>query len=208
VGSVVTLATLDIDMTDVRTGDSFDKNDFIAVVGGLTGRKVKRVWMRFPLTKEEASMALGAFRKFSTVQLAQEIRKDAVKAETDPKVDPKVDPKAPMKGHVLNATDKARWFELAGNADATQFSTRVTLQDVKALRGRFPQAYRLLVYEFDDGKGPPEAILVTERPKGSRVAVILQKIEAWGPGLDEIIKTDDKPGDTPGGKEKTGTPRP
>jgi len=160
-GPVVTMALVDLDSAEIKIGDTWDKNDYIPAVAGLAKRKVKRAWVRFPLTETEANAALATFKKFTTRELSQVIRKEAVMANG--------------KLRTVSPSSKALWYELASSEDASRFLCRIPIKDVKGLHRKYQRLYRLLVYEFDDGK-LPEAILVSDRPGCCKSAVVMQEI--------------------------------
>jgi len=160
-GPVVTMALVDLDSAVVPVGDTWDKNDYIPTVAGLPKRKVKRAWVRFPLTETEAAAALAAFKKLTTRELSMVIRKEAILADA--------------KVRSCSPGSKAMWYELAANENASRFLCRIPINDVKGLHRKYHRLYRLLVYEFDDGK-LPEAILVSDNPGCCKSAVVMQEI--------------------------------
>jgi len=160
-GPVVTMALVDLDSGDVPMGDTWDKNDYIPVVSALSKRKVKRAWVRFPLTQTEANDSLASYRKLTTKQISQVIRKDAVSIDA--------------KNRSVAPDSKPQWFELASSEGGSRFLCRIPIKDVKGLYKKYNRLYRLLVYEFDDGSAP-EAILVTDKPGCCKAPVVMQEV--------------------------------
>jgi hypothetical protein len=160
-GPVVTMAMVDLDSAEIPLGDTWDKNDYIPAVSALAKRKAKRAWVRFPLTESEAANALAAFRKLTTRQLSQIIRKEAVMADANHRT--------------VSPTSKPAWFEMPTSEAGSRFQCRIPIKDVKGLHKKYHKLYRLLVYEFDDGTAP-EAILVSDHSGCCKSAVVMQEV--------------------------------
>lgn len=139
-------------------------------------RSPKRVWVYFPLDEAGLKAARDSYRKFGSVELPAEVRKDRVPAGEAATIDPQT---------------AAKWYELPAEptpagTDPARFTRKVKLDDVAGLAEKYPQLWMLVVWEFDTGT--PEAIQV-KHPKDDRVYVL----ERERPGWQKIVQKASKP---------------
>jgi hypothetical protein len=143
-------------------GPLLEGNVYLPQVAGIEGRSPRRVWMLFPLTRDEAASALKEYRQHGSGELAEAIRKGG-KMISDEQADVAVD-----------AASGPRWFELVDRGDGKAFSRKIPLKDFRKLQEKYPSVWRLLVWEFD--KGTPQAIAV-QHPTDGRVYVIEEEVK-------------------------------
>lgn len=142
------------------------ENNLTVTVETIGRRNPRRVWVYFPLDEKGMQEARDAFRKFDSVELPAEVRKNSVAMGDKPTVGPKDDPK---------------WYELPPEAtapgmDPKRFVRKVKIDDAPGFAERYPQLWMLVVWEFDTGK--PEAIQV-KHPKDDRVYVLERERPGW-----------------------------
>lgn len=161
--------------------DVIDKNIYLARAGGVPGQRVDRVWMLFPLTEEGCQTELERYRKLGIKNLLLAIDK-AAPSRHDPIVE---------DGLVkLSASQPARWYELtrAGQDRGGRYQRQIQLgensEDYRGLQSKYPRAWRLLVWEFDDGSvREPQGVKASG---GGRVYVLEQEIQAWPTALRKL----------------------
>jgi hypothetical protein len=152
-------------------GDLISGNNLTVNVQPARGRATARVWMLFPLTEEQAKAKATELSKIESAKtLSQEIRKNAVFATTEQTVGPET---------------PAKWLELESQQAGKSFRRVIPLKDFKELLAKYPNAWRLLVWEFDDGT--PSAIEVTHPQTGKRTYTVDKEIKEWPTALKERI---------------------
>ncbi|WP_232055938.1 hypothetical protein [Tuwongella immobilis] len=146
-------------------------NELIVQVPAPNGRSPRRVWMMFPLTKEQMAKERDNFRKFTSTELPDEIRKNAILA-TQPAT--------------IAHNTPASWIEIPReSANSRSFLRRLPLEDPSKLGESFPTLGRLLVYEFDNGT--PEAIEM-QHPTYDRTYVLDEEMKTWASALQRSGK--------------------
>lgn len=157
VGESATLALGEAGVTDDSAGDTFEDNKISMTIASLSKTDCARAWVLFPLTKEQAERETKRLNQMSLGQIPDEIRKATpVMAGSDA---------------VIKPGESARWFEWpkVGAAAATGPSpqnsfqrdiylvdvdgTRATAADYQQLLKDIPDAYRVVVYEFENATG-------------------------------------------------------
>jgi hypothetical protein len=157
-------------------GDLISGNNLTVNVQPARGRTTARVWMLFPLTEEEAKKKADELRKIESAKaLSQEIRKNAVFASVEQTVGPDA---------------SAKWLELESQQGGRSFRRVIPLRNFKELLAKYPTAWRLLVWEFDDGT--PSAIEVTHPQSGKRTYAVDKEIKEWPSALKERINSEPK----------------
>lgn len=167
---------------DVRARPSVvDKDNNIDIrIESLEDRAPARVWIYFPLDEKSMIEARDTLRKKSGVDLSAEIRKNAVPA---------------TQASLVNSKDGPKWYELPPRPTPegilpSEFERKIKLDDLGGLVDKYPKAYKLVVWEFDDKVNPPQAILVTTKVGNKQVRYPLQEQEmpGWVAELQEAIK--------------------
>jgi len=149
------------------------QNELILTMDTLRNTDPKRVWVYFPLRKEkdkdEVAAKLAEYRKYSAEQLVTEIRKTSVKLNEAGSIGP---------------DDPPRWFELPPRLDSgppdgpyEEYQRTIRLADIPKLAEKYPSAWFLVVWEFDDGT-TQEAIRTADE-KGNPVYVLEQELPDW-----------------------------
>lgn len=166
----------------------------------LEKRHVVRVWIRFPLTKKGAEEELETYRKMDETTLVRKIRED--KPERG---------RAPL---TIGASTKPRWIELPDASGSTTdgkprleyFSRDIVLRNFDDLRRDYPDAHRLVVYEFEPEGGQPdqgvEAIEVPDPVTKKGVYVLAQPVAGWKERLDRLQEQAKVLKGKPPGKDK------
>lgn len=154
-------------------------NVYLPQVPGVEERNPKRVWIYFPLTKEEAIKARDEYRKKGTVSLPKAIR-DSGKTVT-----------ADNKDMVVDAKSVPRWFELLDRGDGRGFTRQIPLADFRQLQVKYPQVWRLVVWEFDSGD-TPQAIRVQHPADKELVYVLEEEIKGLPSQIAERGKKENK----------------
>jgi len=155
-----------------RSGTAIDDNDLVTQVLGLRGRKVRRIWMLFPLGEDNCRQKRDEYNKLDSDQLSQEIRKNQYPPGAKVEVGPSSAP---------------RWIELGDLGNGEVFGRRIPLKELSNLKQKYPRVYRLLVWEFDDGRTAPGAIAV-QNPDGRRVWLIDEEVREWATALEKSLK--------------------
>jgi len=153
----------------------------------LPNRNVVRVWILFPLTKAEAEKRLADYRKITdSEKLVRKIRDEMPVRGSDPVT--------------VGASTKAKWIELPdasgkkpdGTPKLDYFSRDLPLQNFRDLQKMYPDAYRLVVYEFEPDGGPPdvgvEAIEVLDPVTKRGVYVFSQAVAGWSARLQRLTE--------------------
>lgn len=136
-----------------------DQNIYYPRVSQVRGANARRAWILFPLTAAEATAQRDNYRKMDFLELPKEIRKNSETITIG-------------KIAELNADSKPKWFELTTALDRQNFSRGIKLNDLPKMQERFPAWHRLVVYEFDDGSNPAQAIRVRDERSGQGTYVI------------------------------------
>lgn len=169
--------------------DVIDENIYLARAGGVPGQRVDRVWMLFPLTEEDCQTELERYRKLGIKNLLPSIDKASPSRH---------DPSAEGGLARLSASQPARWYELirAGQDRSGRYNRQIQLgenvEDYRELQAKYPRAWRLLVWEFDDGSvREPQGVKANG---GGRVYVLEQEIQAWPTALRKLTGVAARPG--------------
>jgi hypothetical protein len=153
------------------------EHNITITVETIPSRNPRRAWVYFPLEEKAAKEAAATFRKFDSVQITDEIRKNAVRF---------VDRKQVA---VVGSKDEARWIELPAefpNPDPKRFTRKVKIDDLPEFVDRYPHLWMLVVWEFDNGK--PEAIQVKHPVSGDRVSVLELERSGWQKATQKVPK--------------------
>ena len=138
---------------DVTEGIEFEGNKLYVTVPKLNRGKPKRAYMLFPLNKQQFDSELASLRGMGEDELPAHIRKNVVGADRE---------------GVITADTPPTWFELplvpanGGRLKEGTFGRVLSLttadtaraskpEEYKKLLDKIPQAYQIVVYEFDDG---------------------------------------------------------
>lgn len=160
---------------------AYGKNRYIPEVATLADRTVKRVWMLFPVPDSKLPAELARYRDLKGADLSKAIRaaKPSLAGdESDLEVTPQSEP---------------RWIELVDTRGAgSNFSREITIKEAEKVLGQFPKAWQLLVWEFDNGSTPAEAIRLQDN-QGQRTYLKEQPVEDWSKGLKRLIEEQKQP---------------
>lgn len=152
-------------------GDQVSGNSLVVNVPAARNRATARVWMLFPLTESEMKAKLKELRDIKDDEkLAKLIRESSVKASTDHTVGPDTPP---------------RWLELPDHGLGRSFRRVIPLRDFKGLLDKYPSVWRILVWEYDDGK--PAAIQVEHPVLRTPVLAVEKDIKEWPTALRERL---------------------
>ncbi len=158
---------------------AFGRNKYTPEVSALDDRNVKRVWMLFPLNKDSLAEEVKKYRDLEGKELAEAIRKaNPSRAALEPDIE-------------VGPTSKPRWIELVETGAGGVFSRPITLKDVHKLPDQFPKAWQILVWEFDNGTLPPQAIRLQD-DRGQRAYLKEQEVEQWSQGIKHVIDEQNK----------------
>jgi hypothetical protein len=149
-------------------GSIFDENRWVPVVQGIENTDSHRVWMLFPLKRDEVDKKLEEYRKLSPKELSDKIREEKPRWAKD-EVQIAIDDK-----NLVPA-----WVELP-RVGEKRFSREFRIKDVRALQKALPEAYRLIVYEFGT---PEDSSAQAVQDGGARVFVIGEAIKEWPEGI-------------------------
>jgi len=152
-----------------------DKNVYYPRVSQVRGANTRRVWILFPLTAAEAESEREKFRKFDFLELPKEIKKNS-EVITIGKI------------AELKADSRAKWFELTTAIDRQNFSRGIQLIDLPKMQDRFSSWHRLVVYEFDDGANPPQAIRVRDEKTGQGTYVLDEDLRDLPSAISQRLK--------------------
>jgi hypothetical protein len=138
---------------DVTDGDLVTFDSINLSVENLKNSKVRRVWAYYPLDEEGMKTAIAKFRdpKLNRESLCEEIRKSAVPLGT---------------AASIKADDPPKWYELALPPDkpAARFGRTIAVDNLFDLAAKYRTVGKLIVWEFQDADGKPQAI-PTQHPK-------------------------------------------
>jgi len=152
------------------------ENNITITIPALNKRETARVWVQFPLTSEEMAKSRDELRKLTGPELSAHIRKsEPIRAN--------------LKA-VVKHGDGSKWYELpaiptAAGTPTPGFRRKLQLSDLDALAEKYPQAWRLVIWEFDDGKDQ-EAILLDL--KDGRHPLQEQEMPGWKKSLEDALK--------------------
>jgi len=153
-----------INAQGATTGEGIIGLNLSVSVGGVRDQKVSRVWMLFPLSKEQCDNQVKQFKDLSRpiATVPQKIREKAVRPEE--------------KGTAVALFTEPRWFELSPTGAGFEGQIRLVdkSSDYKKLREQFPQVWRILVWEGGD-EGAPRAVVLEENQ-----LLKAEEIEGWG----------------------------
>lgn len=173
---VFVFANMDSNAASVE-GDHFSGNSLIVNVPGALNRNTARVWMLFPLTKQQAEDKLKELRAIKDeLKISQVVRENAIHSGTE---------------HVVGPETPARWLELPEHVTGRGFRRVIPLRDFKGLLEKYPAAYRLLVWEFDNGV-TRAAIQVVHPDSKERGYVVDQILKEWPNAIKERIGSEPK----------------
>ncbi len=117
----------------------------------LTDRQVSKVWMLFPLDK---AAALAEFERLRGMSGSQVI--EAVDAAATP---------ASAEAITVSPDQPPQWVELPRSQFSGGFERRIGLDDIAGWQKRFPDLWRLVVWEFQgEGNGRRTALIVNQGP--------------------------------------------
>ena len=155
------------------------QNELIVTLDTLIGRDPKRVWVHLALrkdpdpSKDEVAAKLAEFRKFAPEQLVAEIRKGAVKVGDAAEITP---------------DSPARWFEVPPspssqrpNGTFDEYERKIALADIPKLAEKYPNAWLLVVWEFDDGT--TQSAIQTADENGTTTHVLAEELGEWSKKL-------------------------
>jgi hypothetical protein len=160
---------------------AYGKNKYVPEVATLTDRTVRRVWMLFPVPEEKVTAELAKYKDLNGAALSRAIRAAGPSEE-------KAEPNLEIGPRNELRRAEPRWIELVDKRGAgNNFSREITISDADKVLGQFPRAWQLLVWEFDNGIDPPEAIRLQD-DKGRRTYLKEQQVEDWSKGLRRLIQ--------------------
>ncbi len=141
------------------------------------GTAPTRVWMKFPIEKDQVSAELDRYQQFGEFGLPKEIMKES------PTLANEMTKLAPP-----TTTGSARWYEIPASKDAVSFRREFELDQIGAwqARGDKPISY-LVVWQLDDGFDPntrtfkdAQAYLIVADPVTKlKVAVKSEEAAGW-----------------------------
>ena len=155
----------------IRQGSILDEKRWVPIVRPRDGEKSNRVWMLFPLTREETEKKLLEYRKLAPTELSKKIRAEPHKwSEANPEL------------MIIHTKLTPTWIELPYVKKEQGFSRELRIENVRALQKTLPEAYRLIVYEFGD---PEDSSAQAVEENSRRVWVIGEAIKEWPEGIKE-----------------------
>ena len=173
-GNDLVFVFANLEATGARSGELFSENNLILSAVPPLNRRVARGWMLFPLTEAGKKEKLAELQKIKNEEkLVQEIRKDALRADKNTDIGP---------------DSKAQWIEIPVT-DNGQFRRLLPLHEFRGVLEKFPTAWALLVWEFDDGR--PAAITI-KLANGEETLVQEMEINKWAAALKEKIQAEPK----------------
>ncbi len=173
----ISLVFVDFESEHVGEIEGFDGLNYLVRRGGVPRREVARMWMLFPLTKEQCAEWCKRFDEMENpiVEIPELIRLNAVRANE----------KIPVF-----SLENAKWFELPPSEEPGHgrgFERSIPLventADFPALQQRYPEAHRLLVWEHGE-EDKARAILVYGRFYRH------EQIERWAEWLDGAVPSE------------------
>lgn len=137
-------------------GETIENLNLVVTVPSVPYRTPKRVWMLFPLDKKQADEEAIKLRQLDPAKYGEYIRQNKAEQEVV------LDLKSP------------KWFELP--KDNEVFRAQIPLvqkrEDFSSLSRRYPEVYRILVWEF-------EADMIRRPIKVENENFKLEKLETW-----------------------------
>jgi hypothetical protein len=123
---------------------SWNGNTFEVQIPGLRDAKTTRVWVLFPLTREQKDRELAEINARIESGSSQDLSK-AIRTRSMPA--------RPGQAYVMRPDTEPKWYELTGGEDKP-FRGDFTLAaiDQWKAKGRLPECYWLIVYEFGEGE--------------------------------------------------------
>jgi hypothetical protein len=135
------------------------------------GRTVARGWIMFPLTEAGMKEQLSEYRKlYDSKELIAKVRENSVSALTPTEIGP---------------DSPAKWLELAPRRDG-RFRREVPMRDFAGLLSKYPSAWGLVVWEFENDQGMRSAIMM-RLPGGGQTMVREKEIRNWSNSLKEKV---------------------
>lgn len=136
------------------------------------GRLAARGWVLFPLSDSTMKTELDRYRKIKDArELVAEVRKNAIRATEVAEISPASEPK---------------WIELAVQRDG-RYRREIPLKDFKGLLEKYPAAWGLVVWEFENNEGMRSAIMMKLGPTGGTSMVREKEIRNWANSLKEKV---------------------
>jgi hypothetical protein len=148
-------------------------------------RDATRVWLKFPLTEQQAKEELAKCRTHGQFGLPKAIADSGATVKTGVPV-------------MLESKDSAKWYELTKEPGAFVFTRQLGIKDAPAMRTAFEDVYYLVMWEYDPApqpnkpKVPVQAVGVIDQgtpgPDGKpaepiKTYVVMRKVEGWRDGL-------------------------
>ena len=135
------------------------------------GRSVARGWILFPLTEAGMKEQLSEFRKIrDSKELIAKVRENSISALTPTEIGP---------------DSPAKWLELAQRRDG-RFRRDVPMKDFAGLLTKYPSAWGLVVWEFENDQAMRSAIMM-RLPGGGQTLVREKEIRNWSNSLKEKV---------------------
>lgn len=155
-------------------GDGIEGTNFVVRIPGLPRPfNPRRVWMLFPLTPDAMQAELKNFLALDAGEkVIDSIKLNSVNHDQPAKLAPKMKP---------------RWFELTDASGGKSFERSFPLEDPAELRKEYPQAWRLIVYEFDENN--IRSAITLQHPNGARVRVLEQEVLKWPLSVEQVLRT-------------------
>jgi hypothetical protein len=145
-------------------------NNLILGAPSPRGRSVARGWILFPLTEAAMKEKLAEYRKITdSKELIVKVRENAIFALTPTEIGPDT---------------PAKWLELGLRRDG-RFRREVPIKDFAGLLAKYPTAWGLVVWEFENDLGMRSAIMM--RLPGGQTMVREKEIRNWSNSLKEKV---------------------
>jgi hypothetical protein len=136
------------------------------------GRTVARGWILFPLDEKAMKEQLENYRKLrDPKEIITKVREGAVLASQQTEVSP---------------DSPAKWLEVAKQLDG-RFRREIPMKDFRGLLEKYPTAFGLVVWEFENEQGMRSAIMM-RLPGGGQSMVREKEIRNWSNSLKEKVK--------------------
>jgi hypothetical protein len=158
------------------TRGDFDGNNLVFRIPGPNMRNTRRVWVLFPLSKDQYETSLEKYKKFPTTDFPAEVRKNAVTAQQDATTGKDTTP---------------RWVELSPDpALPGTFTRAIPLRDLPELASKYPDMGKIVMYEFEgpDGAVNSREAIEVKNEKGDDVTVLGSPIASWSRWASELRK--------------------
>ncbi len=141
------------------------------------GSKANRVWMKFPLTSEEAAAELAQYRKdFDQFEMPKQIREEKpLMATPDGRLVPRE-----------SGSKSGYWYEIPTSKDGLSFERTFTIDRIETWKEISKDApWQLIVYELDPLAGGKQAYLSSDPKSKSKAKypVRSEQVLSWPVGL-------------------------